>query len=389
VSSGPEGGPPVPRASSSTAAATAIAERFAVEGRLRTIAPQAGGHINESWVVTWDRPRGPSCFLLQHVNRFVFRRPGLVMENLARVTRHIASRLEREGTPSRERRVLSLVPTREGASHLVDADGETWRLFPWIEGTRSWEHAETTSQAGAAAFAFGRFLRQLADLPEPPLHETIPRFHDTPARLVALERAWGADAAGRASSAGRETAALLDRRRVAGALVDRVERGDLAVRTAHNDAKIANVLFDTSTGEPLCVVDLDTVMPGLALNDFGDLVRSAVSDSAEDERDLSRVSVRMDVFRALARGFVEGAGDLLSPLERSLLATAGKVIVLEQAARFLTDHLEGDPYYGADRPGHNLDRARSQLRLLESLEEHETELERVVEEIGTTGSSPT
>jgi hypothetical protein len=383
VSSGAEG-PPVARTPSSIAAAAAIAERFAVGGRLRTVAPQAGGHINESWVVTWDGPRGPSRFLLQHLNRFVFRRPELVMENLARVTRHIASRLDREGVPSRERRVLSLVPTREGTTHLVEADGETWRLFPWIEGTRSWERAETGSQAGAAALAFGRFLRQLADLPEPPLHETIPRFHDTPARLVTLERVSTRDAAGRASSAREETASLLDRRGVAGALIDRVEGGELAVRTAHNDAKIANVLFDTSTGEPLCVADLDTVMPGLALNDFGDLVRSAVSDSAEDERDLSRVSVRTSVFRALAQGFLEGAGDLLSPRERSLLVTAGKVIVLEQAARFLTDHLEGDPYYGADRPGHNLDRARSQLRLLESLEEREADLERVVLEIGAT-----
>jgi aminoglycoside phosphotransferase (APT) family kinase protein len=382
VSSGPEPGRPAPRAPSSTGAAATIARSFAVEGRLRSIAPQAGGHINESWVVTWDGPRGASRFLLQHVNRFVFRRPELVMENLARVTRHISSRLQREGTPSGERRVLTLVPTRGGATHLVEADGETWRLFPWIEGTRSWERAETAPQAGAAALAFGRFLGQLADLPEPPLHETIPRFHDTPARLEALERASARDASGRASSTRRETAAVLDRRSVAHALADRVKAGDLAIRTAHNDAKIANVLFDTSTGAPLCVVDLDTVMPGLALHDFGDLVRSATSDSAEDERDLARVSVRTEVFEALARGFIEGAGDIVSPLERSLLVTAGQVIVLEQAARFLTDHLEGDPYYGVDRPGHNLDRARSQLRLLESLEAREAELEQVVLDIG-------
>jgi aminoglycoside phosphotransferase (APT) family kinase protein len=251
--------------------------------------------------------------------------------------------------------------------------------MPFIEGTRSGEVAGTAGEAGAAARALGLFLRQLADLPEPPLHETIPRFHDTPWRFTALEEAVARDPQRRVGSARREVDALFARRPLAEALVALADDDPSLVRTVHNDAKVSNVLFDVATNEPLCVVDLDTVMPGLALCDFGDLVRSTVSDSAEDERDLGRVRVRLPVFAGLARGFVSGAGDVLRPVERAHLVTAAKVIVLEQAARFLSDHLDGDRYYRIRRPGHNLDRARTQLRLLESLEEHEPELRRAVD----------
>ncbi len=362
-----------------SSSAAAITGHFAVEGRLLSLEPQPGGHINDSWLAVWDGPEGRRRFLLQHVNRFVFKQPDKVMENMVRVTRHLTTRLARESAREPERRVLRLVPTREGATHHRDADGEVWRLLVWIEGTRSTERAETPAEARAAAAAFGRFLRQLADLPGAPLHETIPGFHDTPGRLVALERAVAADRAGRVESVRAEVESVLDRRPIGQSLTDSVARGELTLRTVHNDAKISNVLFDEGSGEPLCVVDLDTVMPGLALHDFGDLVRSGGSDSAEDERDLERVSIRVPVFEALARGFTEGATEALSPLERSLFPTAARVITLEQAARFLTDHLDGDSYYRIDRPDHNLDRARTQIRLVESLEAHDTELQQIVE----------
>jgi aminoglycoside phosphotransferase (APT) family kinase protein len=250
----------------------------------------------------------------------------------------------------------------------VDAAGETWRLVPWIEGTRSVERAATEREARETARAFGRVLRQLADLPGPRLFETIPGFHDTPARVAAFERIVTEDRVGRAREALSEIEAILDRRPLAAALAARVADGELRERPAHNDAKIANVLFDAGTGEALCVVDLDTVMPGLALHDFGDLVRSGVSDSDEDERDLARVSVRPSFYEALAEGFVEGAGDALSPAERALLRTGAEVIVYEQALRFLGDYVDGDRYYKTARAGHNLDRARAQIALLASLE---------------------
>lgn len=352
----------------STDEAALVLTRFAAPGRAVGLEPHAGGLINHSWQARFATGAGEERFLLQRINQHVFRRPAEVMANMTRVTRHVAAHLAAEGAPEPERRVLRLVPTRDGGTHHVDAGGETWRLVPWIEGTRSVERAATEREARETARAFGRFLRHLADLPGPRLFETIPAFHDTPARILAFERIVAEDRVGRAREARPEVEAVLDRRALASALTTRVAGGELRERPAHNDAKIANVLFDEGTGEALCVVDLDTVMPGLALHDFGDLVRSGVSDSDEDERVLERVAVRPSFFAALAEGFVEGAAEALSPVERSLLATGAEVIVYEQAVRFLGDHLDGDRYYKIARPGHNLDRARAQLALLASLE---------------------
>ncbi len=356
--------------------ATAVLTRFAVPGSLVSLEPHTSGLINHSWVAAFEEPAGRRRYVLQQINRHVFHHPDEVMENMRRVTSHVAARLARDGTPDAGRRVLSFASTRDGASHHVDAAGETWRLVPWVEGTRATERAATEAEAHETARAFGRFLAHLQDLPPPPLHETILAFHDTPGRLVAFERAVAADRVSRASECRREIAALLDRRPLASALAEPAARGEIPVRPTHNDAKIANVLFDEATGEGICVVDLDTVMPGLAPYDFGDLARSTVSDSEEDERDLSRVRVRVPVFEALARGFVEGAGNALSHAERSLLVTGAKVIVYEQAVRFLGDHLDGDRYYRTTRPAHNLDRARTQIRLLEGLETAEPRLDR-------------
>jgi aminoglycoside phosphotransferase (APT) family kinase protein len=363
-------------------AATAFS-RFDVAGPLASLEPHPVGLINHSWIAGAGEERAARRFLLQRINRHVFRRPDQVMENIVRVNRHVTLALAREGASQASRRVLDLVPTREGASHHVDALGETWRLLPWIEGTRSPLRASTAAEARETARAFGRFVRQLSDLPGPPLFETIPGFHDTPGRLAAFERAVASDRASRAEECRAEVDALLDRRSLAGALAAPAARGEIPVRPTHNDAKIANVLFDEATGEALGVVDLDTVMPGLALHDFGDLARSTVSDSDEDERDLSRIAVRVPVFAALAEGFAEGSGDALCEAERALLVTGTKVIVYEQTLRFLGDYLDGDRYYRIARPRHNLERTRAQLRLLESLEEASTELDGITGRAGS------
>jgi hypothetical protein len=352
--------------------------RFETKGTLVSLEPYTAGHINHSWQVQFAGEARPRRYLLQQINRHVFRRPEHVLLNMQRVTGHIRARLAREGVRDAERRVPSLCPTREGAASHLDERGETWRLLPWIEGTRWAERAATAADAFSTARAFGLFLRRLTDLPAPPLHATIPAFHDTAARLAALERVTAADPAGRAVACRAEIEALLDRRPLATAFAAPAEAGTAPERPVHNDAKIANVLFDAESGEALAVIDLDTTMPGLAAHDFGDLVRSSVSDSAEDERDLARVGVRTDVFAALARGFLDGTGDALTPGERAQLVTGACVIVYEQAVRFLADHLDGDHYYRVTRPGHNLDRARAQLRLLASLESAGPELERIV-----------
>ncbi len=349
--------------------------QFDASGRLEALEPHATGLINHSWVARFEPARGgPRRYLLQQINRSVFHRPGQVLENMQRVTRHLAARLAGEGTGDAARRVLALVPTRRGEAGHVDARGETWRLVPWIEGVRALDRAGSEAEAHETARAFGRFARQLADLEPAALHETIPGFHDTRARLAAFEAAAARDAAGRAASCRREIDALLELRPLAAA----TGAASPAPRPVHNDAKVANVLFDARSGEALAVVDLDTTMPGLVAHDFGDLVRTAASDSAEDERDLARVRARPKVLEALARGYLAGLQGAISPCERGQLVPGALAIVYEQALRFLADHLEGDTYYRTSRAGHNLDRARAQLQLLRSLQAAAPGLERVV-----------
>lgn len=364
------------------AAARALAEQFALEGEIVSVAALPGGHINDSYRVDVQSDGGNRAYLLQALNPRVFPRPDLVMENVSRVTRHLARRLEAAGVPGRERRALSLVPTRRGSAWHLAADGTCWRMFRFIMGTVVLDRACDPQDAQVAGRAFGDFLRLLSDYDGPPLHETLPGFHDTAARFARLEGAVEADPCRRAAAAGGAIEALMARRPLADVLPPLIASGEIPLRIVHNDAKISNVLLDERTGEALCVIDLDTVMTGSTLWDFGDLVRSLTSPTAEDEEDLARVGVRVPMFAALARGYLEVAGTLLVPRERELLGFAGRLITLEQAVRFLTDHLEGDRYYRIERPGHNLVRCRTQLALLQSLDEKAAELDAIVAQQG-------
>lgn len=341
----------------------AVAARFATGATVATVEPFSGpaGHINASYVV--QTPRGR--FFLQRLNTDVFRDHQRLMENVARVTEHLAG-------------PLRLVPAQGGASHVADDEGGVWRMYTFIENGVPVVRAPRAREVERAAGAFGAFQRALADLPGPRLHETIPHFHDTPRRLEAFERAVESDPAARAASARAEINQLRGCRHLAPLLVDAAARGAVPERIVHNDAKLANVLFDRASGEALCVVDLDTVMPGLALYDFGDLVRSMATRAAEDERDLGHVRLEPELFESIARGYVMEAREFLTKAERELLVPGAQVIVFEQAIRFFVDHLEGDRYYRVARPGHNLDRCRTQLTLLETLCEQETALTRTV-----------
>jgi aminoglycoside phosphotransferase (APT) family kinase protein len=240
-------------------------------------------------------------------------------------------------------------------------------MYHFIERARVLSSVQTPLQAEAAGRAFGEFQRMLADLPPPPLHDTIPDFHNTPLRLAALERAIAADVRGRVATARREIDFALSHRAVAPLLVDLQRSGAIPERIVHNDAKISNVLFDGRTGQALCVVDLDTVMPGLSLYDFGDMVRSMTAIAAEDDPEAAHVRFQPALFEALARGYLSAAGGILSAVERAHLAAAGELITYEQGMRFLTDYLHGDTYYRTTRPGQNLDRCRVQFALLGSL----------------------
>ncbi len=314
-------------------------------------------------------------FILQRINRNVFANPVALMENIERVTAHLATQVADK--PDRERRVLTLIPPRNGRAWHVDEDGEYWRAWKFIEKARAYDAVESVEQAYQAAKAFGQFQKMLIGLPAPRLNDTIPDFHHTPKRFVAFETAVAFDEAGRAKLAEPEIEFALARKSLVSVLID----ANLPERVTHNDTKINNVLMDDDTGEGICVIDLDTVMPGLALYDFGDMVRTATSPTKEDERDLTRVNMQFPMFEALVRGYLASAGSFLSQAEKHYLPFAGKLITFEQGIRFLTDYLAGDTYYKVQRDGENLDRCRTQFKLVASIEQQEERMEQLVRSI--------
>jgi Ser/Thr protein kinase RdoA (MazF antagonist) len=339
-----------------------LAVRFAVGRAPAQVARHPGGHINDSFRV--DAPAG--AFLLQRLNPRVFPAAIGVMENVANVTAHLTAKADARW------RMMELMPTMDGGRWTIDEFGACWRMFRFVEGTAT-ETTESVAQAREAGRAFGAFAALLADYDGPPLHETIRGFHDTRRRFEQLEDAARRDPRQRLAGAHADLDALLAERAVTDVLPGLVAQGAIPVRIAHNDAKIANVLFDPA-GRAVGVVDLDTVMPGLYLHDVGDMLRSMASAADEDERDLARVVARPAFVAAVLEGYLESAGAVLTPRERELLVFAGRVITLEQAVRFLADHLDGDRYYRITRAGQNLDRARAQLALYRSLTDQEEAL---------------
>jgi Ser/Thr protein kinase RdoA (MazF antagonist) len=353
-----------------------VVRQFQVYGEFVSAEPYGSGHINESFRVVVQREDTARRFFTQRMNTAIFTRPVELMENIARVTGHLAAQFEQD--PDRDRRVLSLIPALDGRFWHEDADGGFWRTYQFVEGARTFDTLTSTEQAFQAAQAFGRFQQQLSTLSQPRLHDTIPDFHNTPKRFDALLRTIEADVAGRAILAKREIEFALARQSMTGVLM----AANLPERITHNDTKINNVLLDNATGEGICVIDLDTVMPGLAPYDFGDMVRTATSATAEDERDLSRVEMQFDFFAALVRGYLSTANAFLTREEKAHLAFAGKLITFEIGMRFLTDFLAGDAYFKVHRDGHNLDRCRTQFKLVESIERQEDAMNRFVESAG-------
>ena len=352
-----------------------IARRFWLGGEISSVRPHGNGHINTTFRV---ETLGARAFILQRINGAVFRDPGSLMANLGRVTRHLRARLEAEGASDLDRRVLSLVPSLEGRDYVLDEAGGYWRCFPFIEGVKERPSIESPQQAFEIARAFGNFQRLLSDLPGEPLHPSIPHFHDAGRRFDALTAAVESDVLNRANQAVPEIRFAFGNRPLSQFFAGFIARGEMNERITHNDTKLDNLLFDAASGEALCVIDLDTVMPGLALYDFGDLARSAACTALEDERNLDRVRVDPRIFGALAQGFIEGTGGSLSTLERENLVGATQVFAFTLGVRFLTDFLEGDSYFRIHREGHNLDRARAQFALLRDLQEQEEALRSVL-----------
>jgi hypothetical protein len=350
----------------------AIAGQFQIYGEFRQAEPYGTGHINDTYVAVFVQAGTPVRYILQRINHKVFDDPPAVMENILRVTSHLSKKLAGERDSSR--RALTLIPARDGTVFHRDAAAHYWRAYFFIEKARTYDVLQSPEQAFQAAKAFGQFQRLLLDLPAPPLHETIVGFHDTPQRFAQLEQAITGDAANRARLVRAEIDFALRRKDMTGRLLG----AGLPERVTHNDTKLSNVMLDNATGEGICITDLDTVMPGLAPYDFGDMVRTGTSPALEDERDLSKVTMQFHMFESLVRGYLASAAGFLAEAEREHLAFAGKLITFEMGIRFLADFLAGDVYYKVRNDTHNLDRCRTQFRLIQSMEQQEEEMNRVV-----------
>ncbi len=347
---------------------TGILAHFALLGVPGAVRPYGSGHINDTFLTQTEAC--PSGYVLQRVSSACFPQPEQVMDNVCGVTAYLREEILRAGgDPARE--TLTLIPTREGRRWYVDDAGDCWRVYLNIPNTRTYQLPESEEIFCQAGRAFGAFQMMLAEYPAQTLHETIPNFHHTPSRVAALQRALEEDRAGRAAQVQAEAAFALARAHQAGELTSLLAAGRLPLRVTHNDTKLNNVLMDVSSGAGVCVIDLDTVMPGLCAYDFGDAIRFGANTALEDERDLSQVRFSLPMFSAFTRGYLMEAGRALTAEEVRTLPLGAWTMTYECAIRFLTDYLNGDIYFKIACPDHNLVRARNQLKLLAEMEQQE------------------
>ncbi len=356
-----------------------VIAQFALEGRLVGKKPYGNGHINDTFLLTCELPEGrQKQYILQKMNRSIFKDPQALMDNLVHVTEYLRRVIIRQGgDPDRE--TLNVVRTKDGGSFYEDQSGGCWRVVLFIEQTICLEQVESKEDFYDSAVAFGNFQRMLADFPARTLHETIPNFHNTPSRFRDFKRTVEEDKLGRAALVQEEIRFALERERDTAVLTDLLQAGELPLRVTHNDTKLNNILFDARTRKALCVIDLDTVMPGLSHYDFGDSIRFGASTGAEDERDLSRIEMDLDLFEAFTRGYLEGCAGSLTPKEIEMLPMGAKLMTYECGIRFLADYLEGDVYFKIHREGHNLDRARTQFKLVADMEKKWDRMTAIVE----------
>lgn len=352
--------------------------QFQIDGTYIDGAPYGTGHINDTYAVRCRTSSGTMRYILQRINHSIFKDVPKLMDNIARVTQHVRTKLQAIPGANPDREALTIIPTTTRSSYFRDDDGNYWRAYIFIEDAQTYDEVQSEDQAYQAAFAFGTFQKYLLDLPAPRLGETIPDFHHTPKRFQALEEAISVDPHNRAGQAKADIEFALAHGEMTGRLIRDLKAGRLPERVTHNDTKINNVMLDDKTGKGICVIDLDTVMPGLILYDFGDQIRTTTGTAAEDERDLSKVRFQMNMYEVLVRGYLDAAGDFLTAAEIDYLAFCGKLITFEIGIRFLTDYLSGDVYFKTHRPGHNLDRTRTQFEMVRQMEEREEEMNAVV-----------
>lgn len=345
-----------------------ILAAYVLPGTVADVARHGKGHINDTFCVVCKTPEGGTArFILQRLSQAAFPHPEEVMENFVGITSYLRREILAEGgDPLRE--TLSLVKTGDGADFVTDAEGRAWRLMPFIENADCYQSA-TPELFAASGRAFGRFQYMLRDYPARTLHETIPHFHDTESRFEQFLAALEADKLNRAEGVSPEIQFILRRKADCGVALRALREGKLPLRVTHNDTKLNNILIDRDTHEGICIIDLDTTMPGLAINDFGDSIRFGANHCMEDEQDLTKVNFDISLYEVFTRGFLEGARGSLTSAELEYLPWGARLMTLECGIRFLTDYLDGDHYFHVSHPRQNLDRARTQLKLVKDMEE--------------------
>ncbi len=351
----------------------------AINGTLVQQSPYGNGHINDTFLLRYETAdHSEKKYILQRMNHDIFRNPPLLMENIVHVTDHLRGIIRsRGGDPERE--TLNVLKTRDGASFFRDSGGSYWRVFPFIERSVCLEKVRNAKDFYDSAVAFGSFQKMLADFPAGTLHETIPNFHNTSSRFRDFRAAVQSGDRKRAALARTEIAFALDRESETAVLTALLDAGALPLRVTHNDTKLNNILFDADTGKALCIIDLDTVMPGLSLYDFGDSIRFGASTGDEDEPDLDKVSLDLSLFEAFTKGYLEGCAGSLTAKEIEMLPMGAKLMTYECGIRFLADFLTGDTYFKVHRENHNLDRARTQFKLVADMEAKWDQMKAIVE----------
>ena len=358
----------------------AIIDRFDFPGELIECLEIKTGHINRTYRLRFDQSGNAADYVLQRINNYVFRKPWEVMENVQLVTEHIRAAMRARGIDP-ENRVLKLVSVKTGGAMVEDGENGFWRAYEFIRHAVTIDRIENPGQFRQIGAAFGQFQGLLSDFPIERLHDTIPHFHDTRKRVGDFERSVALDVANRAAGVQADIAFIRSRAEAMCRIIDMINAGEIPLRVTHNDTKINNVMLDVDIGEALCVIDLDTVMPGSALYDFGDAIRYGASTAREDETDLDRVLLDMDLFAAFSEGFIANTAAQLTDVELKSLPLGALVMTYENALRFLADYLDGDTYYKIDYPVHNLDRARCQCKLLTDMEAKQDRMYTVVAEL--------
>lgn len=361
-----------------------VAEQFRIEGELEQVVSYGNGHINDTYLLTTSGTK-EKRYILQRINTSIFTDPGALMENIIGVTTHLKRKIEAAGGDV-WRETLNVIPTMDQKAFYETPNGACYRVYAYVENSSSLEQIEHAEDFYIAAEAFGRFQCLLADYPADMLHETIPGFHNTAKRYRRFLEVVEADVLGRAAKVQQEIDFVKAREAEMGLLQELLDTGELPLRVTHNDTKLNNILLDQDTGRAICVIDLDTVMPGSALYDFGDSIRYGASTAAEDEVDVSRVKLSLELFECYTKGYIKGCQGKLTQREVELLPAGAKMMTLECGMRFLADYLEGDVYFKIHREGHNLDRCRTQLALVADMETKWEEMNEIVKRVAENGA---